>query len=384
MDANQRMRPAVASCLPDVSRLGRHVSDRTTDMAASTRSVPLDFYRDENLWTQEVEALRRTPLVVATSGALPRNGAYATRSVLSSALLITRDLGGKVHVFANSCRHRGAKIANGEGATLRHTCPYHGWTYAADGALAGAPCREGFSDLEPGELGLIEYPSEERHGLVFAVLDTGAACDLDRHLGAFDAELAGWNYAGLSPVGAKSLAVPANWKAGVEAFSETYHLPLVHRKTVGDSVLPNVGAAASFGRHYRLMLPGESFDPSQIGGGAHPSDHRRRVVTIYWLYPNMILVNDSIGTQCFNILPGSDVGELQLDYSYLTVVDSDNLERTRRLEDIVSKMWELLGEDAQVLASVRQATRHSPAPALIIGKNEPCVQHVYEVLNALV
>ena len=55
-------------------------------------------------------------------------------------VILCRDAAGSVHVFLNSCRHRGMKVCRYEqGNTLAFICPYHAWTYTTDGKLQGVP-----------------------------------------------------------------------------------------------------------------------------------------------------------------------------------------------------------------------------------------------------
>ena len=52
------------------------------------------------------------------------------------AVLLCRGREEQIHVFFNSCRHRGMKVCRyDEGNTLVFPCPYHGWSYATDGKL---------------------------------------------------------------------------------------------------------------------------------------------------------------------------------------------------------------------------------------------------------
>ena len=71
---------------------------------------------------------------------------YRTLAISSSprmgeeSVILCRDRAGAVHVFLNSCRHRGMKVCRyDEGNTTVFTCPYHGWSYGTDGALVGVP-----------------------------------------------------------------------------------------------------------------------------------------------------------------------------------------------------------------------------------------------------
>ncbi len=54
-------------------------------------------------------------------------------------IIVIRDTAGHLRAFANSCRHRGTQLLEGEGNCGRIACPFHSWTYALDGRLIGAP-----------------------------------------------------------------------------------------------------------------------------------------------------------------------------------------------------------------------------------------------------
>ena len=68
---------------------------------------------------------------------------------------------GAVHVFLNSCRHRGMKVCRYEqGNTSLFVCPYHSWSYTTDGKLQGVPLYRALYDgtLNREEWSLIEVP----------------------------------------------------------------------------------------------------------------------------------------------------------------------------------------------------------------------------------
>ena len=56
---------------------------------------------------------------------------------------------GDVRAFANTCRHRGALLAQGEGNCHAFRCPYHSWAYDIDGALIVAPQMDQTKGFDP-------------------------------------------------------------------------------------------------------------------------------------------------------------------------------------------------------------------------------------------
>src|SRR6476620_5034816 len=71
---------------------------------------------------------------------IPNPGDYAAARMGEEAVILCRDRTGAVHVFLNSCRHRGMEVCRyDDGNTTVFTCPYHGWSYGTDGALVGVP-----------------------------------------------------------------------------------------------------------------------------------------------------------------------------------------------------------------------------------------------------
>ena len=120
-----------------------------------------------------------------------------------------------------------------EGNTPVFTCPYHGWSYAADGKLAGIPY---FKDAYHGEIdrtqwGLVEVAQLRIYkGTVWATWDQTAPPFLE-YLGDFkmflDLSLDSWDGSeGGSEVigGVQKWMIPCNWKFPAENFSgDSYH-----------------------------------------------------------------------------------------------------------------------------------------------------------------
>src|SRR5437764_2647484 len=104
--------------------------------------------------------------------------------------------GERLRGFANVCRHRGHELLPDGGTATRSAivCPYHGWSYRLDGALAAAPrMPDGFVASDHG---LVEVPVETWQGWVF-VNAAGGAPPLPDYLGALVSLVEPYRPAGL-------------------------------------------------------------------------------------------------------------------------------------------------------------------------------------------
>ena len=82
----------------------------------------------------------RSWLFVGHESQIPNPGDFFASRMGEESVILCRDRAGAVHVFLNSCRHRGMKVCRyDDGNTTVFTCPYHGWSYGTDGALVGVP-----------------------------------------------------------------------------------------------------------------------------------------------------------------------------------------------------------------------------------------------------
>jgi len=128
------------------------------------------------------------------------------------------------------CQHRGRHLREpGCGHTAELQCPYHLWTYGLDGAVTWVPDADDFPQGDPiGRLGLTELRCETWNGWVFVNMDPDAEPLLDflgplpEHLDPYDF---GRNYHLVEDM---SMRWECNWKVGVDAFNEVYHVQGIH------------------------------------------------------------------------------------------------------------------------------------------------------------
>lgn len=160
--------------------------------------------------------------------------AAGTRRVFAIAgesVLLTRDLDGGVHAFANVCRHRGSQLcdpATTEALTGSIRCQYHSWTYALDGRLVATPRVD--DDFDRGTMGLWPYHAEVRNGMVFVCLAARPEPFSD-WLARTTPGLVGFGrlpIAGYRIAARTETIVQSNWKIIIENYSECLHCAVVH------------------------------------------------------------------------------------------------------------------------------------------------------------
>ncbi len=122
--------------------------------------ISREIFVNEDIYAEEQERIfARAWLHVGHESQIPKPGDYFVSSMGEESVILCRDRAGRIHVFLNSCRHRGMKVCRyDEGSTTVFTCPYHGWSYGTDGRLVGVPYfREAYhSRLDKEKWGLVE------------------------------------------------------------------------------------------------------------------------------------------------------------------------------------------------------------------------------------
>jgi phenylpropionate dioxygenase-like ring-hydroxylating dioxygenase large terminal subunit len=122
--------------------------------------ISREIFVNNEIYQEELERVfARAWLFVGHESQIPNSGDFFVSSMGEESVILCRDRAQKVHVFLNSCRHRGMKVCRyDEGNAAVLTCPYHGWSYATDGKLVGVPYfREAYhGTLDRSRWGLIE------------------------------------------------------------------------------------------------------------------------------------------------------------------------------------------------------------------------------------
>ena len=114
-------------------------TDRLVDLKSGQISREI-FVGEEIYQIEQEQVFARSWLFIGHESQIAKPGDYFISGMGEESVILCRDRENQIHVFLNSCRHRGMKVCRyDEGNTPVFTCPYHGWSYATDGRLVGVP-----------------------------------------------------------------------------------------------------------------------------------------------------------------------------------------------------------------------------------------------------
>jgi p-cumate 2,3-dioxygenase subunit alpha len=217
------------------------------DQAGNLFRVSRRAFTDSDVLARERDAIfDHCWLYVGHSSEIPRNGDFVTRAVGGREIIFSRDRTGTVHVFLNTCPHRGAMVAREpQGNASGFRCFYHGWSFHTDGRFASKFPDGNYGDAHHagGCADLVRAAQiGEYRGFWFLNFDA-AAGGLEPYLG--DAReildlVADQGDDGMEIVsGNPNYVIHANWKLLAENSIDGYHAHLTHKTYI--DYLGNVG-----------------------------------------------------------------------------------------------------------------------------------------------
>ena len=197
--------------------------------------IPFSRYTSRKFFDSEVDGLwNRAWQWACREEHLQDIGDTYVYDVGPYSIIVVRSGTDTIQAFINSCTHRGTRLlaAQGSGYSAGFTCPFHGWSWHLDGAIDNIPARWDFPHVCQERHGLQPVQCERWGGFVFINMDP-AARPLAEYLDVLPAHFAHF------PLERRRIRVhvekilPANWKAGQEAFMEAYHNFATHDSPTG-------------------------------------------------------------------------------------------------------------------------------------------------------
>lgn len=232
-----------------------------------------------------------------------------------------------------------------------------------------------------------EIPTEEKRGLIFAVLDGSSVPDIDAHLGAELAEeIEGFNWAGLRMVSQETLSFRANWKQAVDSFGENYHVPYLHPTTIFPMTLASSMCLDYFGPHVRLVFGMEAIaeirqEPERWAA----ADIGRHLFPVYNIFPNMSLTVTEGALAAFQTVPGRTPGECRVVYTKMIdpALPPEHLAAVSAYMDF---NWNevVKAQDLPIIEGVWRSLSGGLCDEVIFGSNEAPLQVFHRDFDRLV
>lgn len=181
----------------------------------------------ERMWT-------RVWLLAGPSSDAREPGDWFRFDVGPESFLIARDAQGGLQAQYNVCPHRGSRVALADfGVADSFSCPFHGWRFGLDGTNLEVRDRETFRpEVLCHDINMTKVRVDEVAGLIFISMNPEAP-DLRQWLGVVADQLESYDIPAMRVIQHKQSEWAANWKVGVDAFYEVYHLASVHPETQG-------------------------------------------------------------------------------------------------------------------------------------------------------
>jgi len=292
-------------------------------------------------------------------------GDHALAEIAGVPLLIVRGDDGELRALHNVCRHRAGPLATCDGHGAKQlVCRYHGWRYALDGRLLGAPDMGRARDFDVAAICLPQAQLSPWQGLIFAALT--APTPFEALVDGIDARLGGSRVPGYEFDRRVSYEAACNWKVYVDNYLEGYHVPRVH---------PGLAALLDGQRYVTTTARWTSLQASRLAGSG---PYAQGEALYGWLYPNTML----------NVLPGRlqtnrvvplavDRCRIDFDYFYAPDVSAEKRLEDQRFSD------EVQCEDIAICEAVQ---RGLASGSYVAGRLNPDqesgVLHFHELLRA--
>lgn len=360
-----------------IERIFHHIDNKSTDLGDNDWQEPTTNYSCPDRFKQEQELFKRLPLPFCPVAALPDVGSYVARLAAGVPIVAVRGEDGVIRAFRNACRHRGVKLAEGQGCTKTFVCGYHGWMYHLDGRLRHIPAEKGgFPGLDREAHGLVPVTVTERAGLVWVTQEEpvtdGAFADLPDLIGPEQVM-----------IDAVEFEFDVNWKLFAEAGMEGYHIKMTHRESFYPYGFDNLNVIETYGPNSRITFPFKRIEKLRdvpredwkIDGLA---------TYAYHLFPNVMVVMLSHHTAVQIAEPISPTRTKYIRYR-LTNRGTDGsrevIAKAKRDADFVANTGNI--EDRDVTLKIQEGMASGANTHFTYGRFEKAIVHFHKSMDKM-
>ena len=353
-------------------------------------SLPGWIYSDPEFHALEMERVMRPAWqVVCHESDIAGAGDWHTLDYLGESIVVVRGNDGAVRAFANVCRHRAARILDGDsGCAKKLVCPYHSWTYDLDGRLTGVPESAQYA-MRREDHGLATVDMEIWRGFIFVRLEASGP-SVAEMMAPYDHEVAPYRFEDMQALGRVTLRPRAvNWKNVADNYSDGLHIPVAHP-----------GLTRLFGRGYRIeaeahvdrmsgyLVERASSNPSErayqrlLPRVEHLPDDNQRLWLYFKLWPNVAfdIYPDQIDFMQF--LPVGPTETMIREISYALPDARREMKAARYLNWRINRR--VNAEDTELIARVQAGMASRSYTVGPLGESELCLRSFARKLRRII
>ena len=366
--------------------------ERKTEQAGDAFSLPGWIYRDADFFEAEKEAVFRTAWqIVCHINDIPQTGDYHTFPLLGENIVVLRGDDGEVRAFHNHCRHRAARLLDGNSGNCgkKVTCPYHAWTYSSRGELVGVPHRQTFAAFDAKDYPLHRVEHEIFAGFIFIRLASGGPSVADM-MKPYEAEIAHYRFEELQPIGRVTLRPrDVNWKNVADNYSDSLHITVAHPGLTrlfgfGYGIEAEEWVDKMWGRlvDKPSLNPSERFYQTYLPDVAHLPDDRKRLWTYFKLWPNNAFDIYPDQVDFMQFLPLSPTRTMIREIAYALPDERREMKAVRYANWRINRKVNI--EDKTLIERVQEgmgSTAYATGP---LGANEVCLRNFARRMRSLI
>jgi len=307
---------SIPTAAPSIDVIVRDLKTNCERDFGDARAMPPGVYTSPEFLEREQQTLFRNEwLCMGRASALPNPGDYLTAEIAGQPIIVIRRDDGTLRAMSNVCLHRMSTLLEGRGNVRRIVCPYHAWNYSLDGDLRAAPMMDRQDGFCKDSYKLPQVRCEIWQGWVYVTLNEEAS-PVAARLKELDELIVNYDMASYVETFHEEHVWDTNWKILAENFMESYHLPMLHRATVGPhSRLEEMECPPgrpAFNYHWITK------EASLPIGNAHPDNtrlqgHWRRTTAMLAIYPTH-LVTLTPGYFWYLLLQPRGVGQVHIRF----------------------------------------------------------------------
>lgn len=256
------------------------------------RAMPPAVYTSAEFLARETrDIFTKEWQCVGRASALAKPGDYLSATIANQPIVVVRDEQMGLRAMSNVCLHRMSVLLEGRGNIRRIVCPYHAWNYGLNGTLKGAPLMDQQAGFCKDSYKLPAIRCEEWQGWIYVTLDRNAQ-PVHRQLAQLSELIGAYGMADYVETFHEEHVWNTNWKILAENFMESYHLPMLHRATVGPhSRLEEMECPPGYPAFNYHWITKEASLPI---GNAHPDNkrltgHWRKTTALLAIYPTHLV-----------------------------------------------------------------------------------------------